>query len=333
MVIPHRKLLILPTPRSVKRFVAHSPKLQASGVVIRHLRTGDAFIPEDILLKLVPHVSRTLTSLSISFGALQSRYVHDLIKSGHCKLKRIHIVGDKKVLRSSSTTSGDWWKKAYILHRIGSLIELKISNIYFYGEFREFQASVLSPIRTLHLEGVCFETDKAVEHFAWPLVYHLKDISLTNVEMISSNQPVIKELCRVLGARLSSLRIVDYPINPWRPGVCLRQLCSHLSILESLEIDSYYYFVPCRDRRNEQCYLELPQTLKHCQIGPLTWEKAPAFLEKKGDPDYLPHLQSVPIINLYPDERAQYQPQLNENNSDLIKVESGKRVFKSFELR
>jgi hypothetical protein len=332
MTIPYRNLLILPTPRSVKRYIAHHPKLEASGIVTRHLRVNDASIPEDILLKLVPLVSRGLTSLSISSAALQTRYLHDLIKSEHCNLQEIHVMGyDHSSPPTPFITSGDWWKQAYRLHRIDTLTELKLSDIIFYGAFREFQASVLSPIGTLQLQNVYFSSKTAIEHLAWPLVYTLRNVTLINVGVTLENKlSVAGQLCRIVGTKLLSLRIVNK--MSYRAGLW-GQLSSILPVLESLEVESEFFFKDCGDLKDTPYNLELPQTLKHCKIGPLDWETASAFIKRKIDPDYLPHLQSIPIIHLYPNDKARHQKEVDENNADLIAIESGRRVFKSFELR
>jgi hypothetical protein len=90
--------------------------------------------------------------------------------------------------------------------------------------------------------------------------------------------------------------------------------------------------VECFTDTDTECFLELPDSLGHCSIGPMTWEIASAYLECKKDPTYLPNLQASSVLWLYHDERVEHKAEVDEYNTRRTMAAGDEHAF-AFRLR
>ena len=171
-----------------------------------HTCCTDVVFSDTVLEKIFPTLARVVTHLSIPFDMVSSTHVHRLMSSETSHIKAVHMYG-----RPEQDNALPFWNKAYNIKRSDRLTEIALQGSLIKGVFRKFECSVLSPIRKLDLHGVKFYNTAAVEHFMWPLVHYLKDLTLRDVSIDGSSNPFYIPILSIAGDKLYSLTI-DCPV-------------------------------------------------------------------------------------------------------------------------
>lgn len=197
-----RSVLFIGSEKGAKRFLTTFKRARLS---ITKLHYG-VHIPDDLLFKLLPLLNRKLTALSLPVDMLQSKHAYNLLKnpSTNHPIHSVHVHGK---LADDYHTS--WWKKAYLLHDIPTLRELSLTGLYIKGIVREISAAVKSPITTLSLERLRFQSSLAVEHLCRPILYDLEDLHVSTIAPDHT-----RDILMYLSTSWTGLKRLDIPLFP-----------------------------------------------------------------------------------------------------------------------
>lgn len=203
---PFRTAVFIASEKGAKRFLSTFRK---ANLRVDKLHYAES-LPEDLLAKVLSIIpKKTLSALSIPVDMIQGKHVYQILKNEGSlhPIQSLHIHG--KLSNDYQTT---WWKRAYVMHNIPTLTELSLTGLYIKGVSQEVSAAVLSPIKKLQLERLRFQSPLAIEHLCRHIVYHLKEVRLSN--MASAE---IQNILLYLGtswAVLHRLELVGVPNLP-----------------------------------------------------------------------------------------------------------------------
>lgn len=251
------------------------------------------------------------------------------MRSEDCKLEALHIFGNTFDGGRKAEFLGPWWKKAYHFHRIDSLTSLTLSGMILKGEFRAFQAAILSPIKYLHLSDILFEGVKAVQHVCWPLVYHLQELKLTQVSIRDHLLSPIKPFLEIVGPKLVSFEVDGDTLRSAAPPK-MAAMMKLLPIVKHLRVDGAEWTV--WPTGNGATLPAFPDSLETLVLSYVTPKVGRALLERLVDPSFLPQMRRLPQLGLNPSEHeyAMHIPtELLENSWRALKARKDIQIYAS----
>lgn len=308
----HGHLLLLTSKKTAHCLLRHVSAFAHGDMRVIYRET----LPDALLEKLLPLVLPSATSLSLPWDMMPTKHVNSLLKGEHSKVQQVHVRGSAHG-EAKPQYSGDFWKKMYHLHRVPHLVELTFTGVLVQGAFREFQASVVSPIRRLHLEDVVFADIKAVEHFAWPLVHNVTELKLAHVTVRGTMESAAMALLRILGKNILDFETDDYSMRSCTP-VKASAFFSLLPIVRHISVCGADKLQWTTQKDGKSCaFTKLPASIVTLRLQPASTMLCVAIFDKFAtNSAYLPNLCAAPDLRLAlnkPSERQVFSDSLTSH--------------------